>query len=225
MKTLIKDFDSLDRHYRANLVNSIIGVKQASLIGTFDNRNLSNLALFSSAVHLGSNPPLVAIFSRPQIDSPKQTLNNIIENKFYTINHVNTSIIQRAHSCSFKFSPDESEFVECRLTEESVSSFKAPFVAESNASIGVRYKRHITIEENGVVMIVGEMKALFVQNNTIQENGEIDFNRSKSVGVAGNNTYYKLNQIASLKYFNSDQKDRVKQKIDKEFHQNFSETK
>ena len=98
-------------------------------------------------------------------------------------------------------------------------------MAESNASIGVRYKRHFTIKENGVVMVVGEMKALFVQNNIIQENGEINFNRSNSVGVAGNNTYYKLSQIASLKYFNSDQKDQLKQNIDKEFHQNISETK
>ena len=80
MKILINDFSSLDKHYRANLINSVIGVKQASLIGTVGSNCISNLALFSSSVHLGSNPPLVAIFSRPEGDAPKQTLNNITVN-------------------------------------------------------------------------------------------------------------------------------------------------
>ena len=79
MKTLINDFSKIDKHFRANLINSVIGVKQASLIGTVGSNGISNLALFSSTVHLGSNPPLVAIFSRPEGDAPKQTLNNIID--------------------------------------------------------------------------------------------------------------------------------------------------
>ena len=31
---------SLDRFYRANLINSIVGIKQASLIGTVSNKNI-----------------------------------------------------------------------------------------------------------------------------------------------------------------------------------------
>ena len=224
MKTLINEFGSLDRHYRANLINSAVGIKQASLIATFDDRNLSNLALFSSAVHLGSNPPLVAVFSRPETDSPKQTLNNIISNSFYTINHVNSSILQRAHGCSFKFSPAESEFTECKLTEETVNGFKAPFVAESKVSIAVRYLRHFTIDENGVVMILGEMKSLLIKKDVIQDNGEIDFDQSRSVGVAGNNTYYDLQKLASLRYFKSDQKEELLKIIDKESYQKSNET-
>ena len=75
---------NLDRFYRANLINSIVGIKQASLIGTVSNKNISNLALFSSVVHLGSNPQLVAMFSRPNTDTPKQTLANIIDSNAYT---------------------------------------------------------------------------------------------------------------------------------------------
>ncbi len=225
MKTLIRNFGSLDRHYRANLVNSVVGIKQASLVGTIDSKNISNLALFSSCVHLGSNPALVAIFSRPSSDSPKQTLNNIISSKFYTINHVNDLILQRAHSCAFKFAADESEFDECKLSEEIVTDFRAPFVAESNASIGVKYLRHFTIEENGVVMIIGEMKTLFIEKGLIQSNGEIDFNLSHSVGVAGNNTYYGLAQIASLKYFRANQKNQLKKIVDEESYQNSKEAK
>ena len=225
MKILIEDFNTLENHFRANLINSAIGIKQASLIGTVGVNCISNLALFSSTVHLGSNPPLVAIFSRPEGDTPKQTLKNIIDNRDYSINHVNKSIINRAHSCSFKFSAEESEFTECNLSEKFITDFKAPFVKESNVSFAVRYQRHLSVQENGVIMVIGKIKSVFVNENIIQDNGEVDFNYSSSVGVAGNNTYYGLDKIKSLKYLKSDQKNQLKKIVDKESYQNSNEAK
>ena len=225
MKILINDFSILDKHYRANLINSVIGVKQASLIGTVGNNGISNLALFSSTVHLGSNPPLVAIFSRPEGDTPKQTLNNIIENKDYSINHVNKSIINRAHSCSFKFAAEESEFIECKLSEEFIVDCKAPIVKESYVSFAVRYQRHLSIQENGVIMVIGKIKSVFVNEGIIQNNGEVDFNHSSSIGVAGNNTYYGVDKIESLKYLKLDQRDQLKDIVSKESYQNSKEAK
>ena len=225
MKILINDFSILDKHYRANLINSVIGVKQASLIGTVGNNGISNLALFSSTVHLGSNPPLVAIFSRPEGDTPKQTLNNIIENKDYSINHVNKSIVNRAHSCSFKFAAEESEFIECKLSEEFIVDCKAPIVKESYVSFAVRYQRHLSIQENGVIMVIGKIKSVFVNEGIIQDNGEVDFNHSSSIGVAGNNTYYGVDKIESLKYLKLDQRDQLKDIVSKESYQNSKEAK
>ena len=225
MKTLIDDFSKLDKYFRANLINSVIGVKQASLIGTVGNNGISNLALFSSTVHLGSNPPLVAIFSRPEGDTPKQTLNNIIENKDYSINHVNKSIINRAHSCSFKFTAEESEFTECKLSEEFIVDCKAPIVEESYVSFAVRYQRHQSIQENGVIMVIGKIKSVFVNEGIIQDNGEVDFNHSSSIGVAGNNTYYGVDKIESLKYLKLDQRDQLKDIVNKESYQNSKEAK
>ena len=225
MKTLINDFSKLDKHFRANLINSVIGVKQASLIGTVGSNCISNLALFSSTVHLGSNPPLVAIFSRPEGDAPKQTLNNILDIKDYSINHVNKSIINRARSCSFKFTSEESEFTECNLSEEYIVNCKAPIVKESNVSFAVRYQRHLSIQDNGVIMVIGKIKSIFVNEGIIQDNGEIDFNQSSSIGVAGNNTYYAVDKIESLKYLNLDQRDQLKEIVNKESYQNSNEAK
>ena len=225
MKILIEDFNTLENHYRANLINSVIGVKQASLIGTVGVNCISNLALFSSTVHLGSNPPLVAIFSRPEGDTPKQTLKNIIDNRDYSINHVNKSIINRAHSCSFKFSAEESEFTECKLSEEFIVDCKAPIVKESYVSFAVRYQRHQSIQENGVIMVIGKIKSVFVNEGIIQDNGEVDFNHSSSIGVAGNNTYYGVDKIESLKYLNLDQRDQLKEIVNKESYQNSNEAK
>ena len=200
---------NLDRFYRANLINSIVGIKQASLIGTVSNKNISNLALFSSVVHLGSNPQLVAMFSRPNTDTPKQTLKNIIDLNAYTINHVNSKILHRSHATSKKFSPSESEFIHCNLEEQYVGDFQAPFVKECSIGIGVSYRRHFTIEENGVVMIIGEIDKIIVDEQFISETGEVHLSSLDSIGVAGNNSYYSLKLLSSLEYVSSDNNEMV----------------
>lgn len=200
---------NLDRFYRANLINSIVGIKQASLIGTVSDKSISNLALFSSVVHLGSNPQLVAMFSRPNTDTPKQTLKNIIDSNAYTINHVNSKILHRSHATSKKFSPSESEFTQCNLEECYIEDFQAPFVKECNIGVGVSYKRHFTIDENGVVMIIGEIDKIIVDEQFISETGEVLLSSLDSIGVAGNNSYYSLKTLSSLEYVSSDNNEMI----------------
>jgi flavin reductase (DIM6/NTAB) family NADH-FMN oxidoreductase RutF len=60
-----RDIQKLDKIKRLNLINSITGIKPANLIGTVDETKNSNLAIFSSIVHLGSNPPLIGMVIRP----------------------------------------------------------------------------------------------------------------------------------------------------------------
>ena len=50
-----QDIDKLERYYRANLINSVTGYKPANLIGTINDEGITNVAIFSSVVHLGSN--------------------------------------------------------------------------------------------------------------------------------------------------------------------------
>ena len=200
------NFEKLDIRYRSNLFNSIVGIKQASLVGTINSNNLTNLAIFSSTVHLGSNPALIGLFTRPMTTPPKQTLNNIISEGSFTINHVNKKILSRSHCTAFKFTAIESEFTECGLKEKFINNFRAPFVKESKASIGVDYIRHFDIKENGVIMIIGALSHIIINEENIQKNGEVDIMSLDSIGVAGNNTYYQLQKKKTLDYINSNQR-------------------
>ena len=194
----------LDKFYRANLINSIVGIKQANLVGTISNKKTSNLAIFSSAVHLGSNPSMVGIFSRPEINKPKQTMNNIINRKHYTLNHVNASILKRSHATSYKFDKDVSEFEKCNLEAKYIPNFKAPFVAEAEIGIGLEYLNDYKILENGVVMIIGEVRHIRIRKtDLVQNNGEINLQSARSIGVSGNNSYYDLMHRQTLDYIKS----------------------
>ena len=59
--------EELERFYRANLVNSVSGYKPANLIGTVSDSGVTNVAIFSSVVHLGADPALLAFIQRPVV--------------------------------------------------------------------------------------------------------------------------------------------------------------
>ena len=79
---------------RLNLINSITGIKPANLIGTVSENGHSNLAIFSSIVHLGSNPALLGFILRPQHEVRRDTYDNILQTKYYTINHIPLTMLK-----------------------------------------------------------------------------------------------------------------------------------
>ena len=82
------EINELDKVKRLKLINSITGVKSANLIGTKSNDGITNLAIFSSVVHLGSKPPLLGFITRTSQKVKRNTLENIISTKKYTINQI-----------------------------------------------------------------------------------------------------------------------------------------
>lgn len=195
-----EELTSLHHLQRANLINSISGFKPANLIGTISDSGNTNLAIFSSVVHLGANPPLMGFIMRPTQDVPRHTYENIKENGFYTINHVHENFVENAHWTSAKFERDESEFEKCGLTEEFIEDFKAPFVAESKIKIGLKFAEEIPINLNKTILIIGEVQHIFVPENALLENGNVDLNKTASVAISGLDTYHKVEKISDFPY-------------------------
>jgi len=194
-----ENIEQLDRVTRLKIINSVSGIKPANLIGTIDDNGNTNLAVFSSVVHLGSNPALLGFISRPQTPEVGHTLRNIIKNGYYTINHIHSEFIKNAHYTSAKFSEDISEFDRCNLSEEYINNFKAPFVKESSFKMGMHFKEAIDIKINGTVLVIGEIEQLIIPD-TVTASEDIDLEVTKSVGISGLNTYYSLKKIDSYPY-------------------------
>ena len=83
----IKDFDHMEKHYRANFINSLSGFKSANLIGTKSLSGQENLTLVSSVFHVGSDPATLGLIFRPNI-VPRHGYENIISTTFFTVNHI-----------------------------------------------------------------------------------------------------------------------------------------
>lgn len=193
----IKD---LNRVRRLNIINSVSGIKPANLIGTISDKDQLNLAIFSSVVHLGSDPALLGFIMRPTGDVPRHTYENIKSTGVYTINHVQQSIIKKAHYTSAKVNRGVSEFDACNLTAEFLNEFKAPYVKESQLKMGMKLVDEIPIPINGTVMMVGEIQHLYLPDVAVADNGWINLEKSGGVGISGLNSYYQLKQIDSFPY-------------------------
>jgi len=192
--------EAMDRVQRLKIINSLSGIKPANLIGTVSNTGMTNLAIFSSVVHLGSDPALLGFIMRPTGEVPRHTYENILENGQYTINHVHESFAKNAHYTSAKIDREDSEFEKCGLTEEYLDVFKAPFVKESQLKMGMRFVQKIHIDLNDTVLMIGEIVHLLLPEDTMKETNDIDLSHTNTVGISGLNTYYGLQKIAEYPY-------------------------
>lgn len=198
-----QEIAKLDRVKRLKIINSVTGIKPANLIGTRDNYGKTNLAVYSSVVHLGSNPALLGFISRRRTNDAGHTFSNIIENGYYTINHIHPEFIENAHYTSAKFSKSVSEFQRCNLTEEYLNGFKAPYVKESKFKIGMRLKEIIDIKLNNTSFIIGEIESIIIPDEALV-NEDVDLEISKGVGISGLNSYYSLKKIGEFPFVRTD---------------------
>lgn len=195
-----QDIENTERVKRLNIINSITGIKPANLIGTISQTQQTNLGIFSSVIHLGSNPALLGFILRPTGEVPRHTHENIQANGVYTINHVHTSFVEQAHYTSAKFPREVSEFERCGFTEEYLPDFPAPFVKESPLKLGMRFLQEVPIEINGTLMIIGEIAHLIIPDEVMNDKGYVDLAKLNNAGIGGLNTYYSLEKIGQFPY-------------------------
>jgi len=194
------DIKNTPKIKRLNIINAVSGIKSGNLIGTKSRDKQSNLAIFSSIVHLGSNPGFLGFVLRPNKEVRRHSYENILETGYYTVNHIHTNFIEQAHYTSAKFDASISEFDECGLTEEYLFDFKAPFVKESTLKIGLKYIESIPIKSTSTILVVGEIEHLIFPDSSMNEEGYIDLASIGGIGISGLNCYYELKKIKEFPY-------------------------
>lgn len=192
-------FQSWERFYRANFINSLTGFKSVSLIGTVNQDGNPNLAIFSSIVHIGSNPALVGFINRP-VEAAPHTLSNIQNTGSYTINHVHASFLEKAHQTSAKYPEGISEFDETDLTPVFQESIKAPFVKESSVKYALKLSEIIPIKLNNTFLVIGEVIHVMLTDDIILSDGFLTLDKSGSVSSNGIDGYYSTQLIGRFEY-------------------------
>ncbi|MGL6260296.1 flavin reductase family protein [Vibrio sp. WXL103] len=198
-----QELAALDTRYRANLVNSLSGFKSANLIGSVSPEGNTNLAIVSSVFHLGAHPPLIGMISRPH-SVARDTLENILSIGEYTINHVNRDIFEKAHQTSARYPSDVSEFEAVGLTPQWREGVRAPFVEESRLKYSLQLRSSQTIELNDVILLIGEVTHLYLQEEAISPQGYVDIESLDTIAVSGLDTYHITDRIGRLTYAKPD---------------------
>ena len=187
----------MEQRYRANLINSLPGFKSACLIGTVDANGATNLAIFSSVVHIGAHPPYMGFIMRPT-SVPRHTYANIRATGVYTINHVNRDIHAQAHQTSARYPEGVSEFAACGLTPEYTPTLRAPYVKEARIKIGLELAEEIPIRSNDTMIVIGSVMELIVPEEYVRADGTIDIEAAGTVAVSALDGYHETRLIDRL---------------------------
>jgi flavin reductase (DIM6/NTAB) family NADH-FMN oxidoreductase RutF len=189
----------LEERKRIAMINSLSGFKSLNLIGTINKEGQTNLAIFNSVIHIGANPALMGFISRPD-SVERHTLENIKQTGYYTINHVNKDIFEKAHQTSARYQREQSEFDAAGLKIDYKNNFTAPFVQESNIQMGLTLKEIVSIKSNGTQLIVGEIVDLYFPDEIWEETGIIDIEKAGTIAGSSLDGYHITQLIKRMKY-------------------------
>jgi flavin reductase (DIM6/NTAB) family NADH-FMN oxidoreductase RutF len=183
-----KTIQNLSKIPRLNLINSCTGYKSANLIATKTIDGISNVAIFSSITHLGSDPAMLGFILRPTT-VPRNTYKNIKDLGYFTVNHITKSMIIDAHHTSANYDESISEFNQTNLEEEYHDGISIPFVKESPLQILCKYLNEYEIKENGTIHIIASIEELFVRENLIQKENWLRLDLENIVSINGLDAY------------------------------------
>lgn len=184
----LQDIHDMNHLYKINLINSCSGYKSANLIGSKSKNGISNVAVFSSVTHIGSNPPILGFFLRPTTVI-RNTYDNIKETGFFTINHIHEDILDEAHHTSAKYDKSVSEFDFTALEEEYKQNFLVPFVKDAPIQMAMTYLEEYHIKANDTILLIGEIKDLYIADNLLEKDGFINLSKAHVASINGLDGY------------------------------------
>lgn len=193
------DFERMPKLFRQNFFNAITGFKSLNLVGTINQNEQTNLAVFSQVLHLGADPALIGILVRPD-SVPRHTLSNIESVGFFTLNHVRKEMVKQAHQTAARYATDISEFDAVGLTPVFVDGFRAPFVQEANIRIGLRWVETIPISANQTKLVVGAVQQVILPESAVKTDGFVDVNMAGTITVSGLDAYYTTQKLVRFSY-------------------------
>lgn len=194
-----EDINEMDKIRRLNLINSCTGYKSANLIATKSNGGISNVAIFSSITHIGSNPPMISFITRP-LSVKRDTYTNIKEIGFFTVNHITENMVADAHHTSANYDESISEFDKTNLTEEYKESILIPFVKGSPVQLYCKYLNEYHIKENDTIHIIASIENLFFEEELLHKDHWLQLDKANVIAINGLDGYTLPKLIDRLEY-------------------------
>lgn len=194
-----EDIERYEQRFRAAFINSLAGFRQAVLVGTRSVDGTSNLAIFNSLIHLGANPALFGLINRPD-SVQRDTLQNILETKEYTLNFIRSAQYKKAHQTSARYEKGISEFEKVGFEETCHPLFNAPFVKEAVVKIAMKLEEVIPIPLNGTLLIVGSILQVDLDEAMVGTDGFVALSEADILISQGLDAYFVSLPVGRLPY-------------------------
>ena len=173
-----------------------------ALVATVDGNGVANVAPFSFFTVVSANPPCLAFapLRSGRTGALKDTLLNVQATGAFVVAVVTEELAERVNAASAALPRGESEFAHAGLTPSPASRVPAPLVAESPVNVECRLVEVRTYGEGPGAgsLIVGEMVAVHLSPELLDERGHIVAGRLRAVGRMGGELWVRTGDTFAL---------------------------
>ncbi len=179
------------------LLQTAIAPRPIALASTVDKAGNINLSPFSFFNLFSSNPPIV-IFSparRVRDNTTKHTLENVLEVPEVVIGIVNYKIVQQISLASTEYSKAENEFIKSGLTMKDADLVKPKLIEDCPVNLECKVIEVKTLGTEGGAgnLVICEIIKIHVQEEYLNEDGNLDQKKLDLVARLGGNWYSRNN--------------------------------
>ena len=169
--------------------------------GTRSKDGINNLAPFSFYNVFSSTPPIVGFSPSPRLDGRnKDTLQNVIDGKCFTLSCVSYQLVKQMSKTSAPLGPDENEFEYAGLEMAEAKNINAPYVKSALLVFECDLQQIIKFGDQAGSgnLILGEIKYVNI-DDSIYKDGYVDFEKLDPVGRLAGNWYSTIKNKFELK--------------------------
>ena len=195
MKTIIpSDISAVQLQ---QVMQTAIAPRPIALASTINSKGEVNLSPFSFFNMFSTVPPIVIISPSRRVrdNTTKHTLENLKEVPELVIGNVNFDIVQQISLASTEYEDGINEFTKSGLTMKPADLVKPPLIAESPVNFECKI---LEIKALGNVggsgnLVIAEIVKIHINENYLDEAGNLDQNKLDLVARLGGNFYSRNN--------------------------------
>ena len=195
MKTIIpSDISAVQLQ---QVMQTAISPRPIALASTINSKGEINLSPFSFFNMFSTVPPIVIISPSRRVrdNTTKHTLENLKEVPELVIGNVNFDIVQQISLASTEYEDGINEFTKSGLTMKPADLVKPPLIAESPVNFECKI---LEIKALGNVggsgnLVIAEIVKIHINENYLDEAGNLDQNKLDLVARLGGNFYSRNN--------------------------------
>ncbi len=191
---LLKDIKPAEAQ---NYLQHAIGPRPICFASTIDSNGKVNLSPFSF-FNLFSTNPAIVVFSpsrRVRDNTTKHTLQNILEVPEVSINIVSYDMVQQTSLASCEYPKGTDEFLKTGFTQEPSQIIKPPRVKDSPIQMECKVLevKPLGTEGGAGNLVIAEILMMHINENILNEAGNIDQKKLDVVARLGGNWYTRAN--------------------------------
>ena len=172
------------------LILSLVVPRPIAWVSTISKEGVLNIAPFSFFNAVNDAPPVLMISVSNREDGRlKDTVKNILDTKEFVINMVSEELLEKMKKTGEDFPPEVDEFKEAGLTPEPSRFVVAPRIKEAKVSFECKLYKYLPIYDMHVIF--GEVLLIKVNDEILEENIKINYEKYKPVGRLGGAYYLK----------------------------------